>query len=58
MIRAEDYISYTARRDMTGFETEYGWIKFRFHRARRFGVGWKHSYAKTDSRGRDSTPLS
>lgn len=50
--QSDDYISYTTRRDMAELVVEHVWIKFRFHMAWGFGVGW-HRYAKTVSSGRE-----
>jgi hypothetical protein len=50
--QSDDYISYTTRRNMAELVVEHVWIKFRFHIAWGFGVGW-HRYAKTVSSGRE-----
>jgi hypothetical protein len=37
--QSDDYISYTARRNMAELAVEHVWIKFRFHGAWGFGEG-------------------
>ena len=43
--QSDDYISYTARRNMAELAVKHVWVKFRFHRAWRLGVGG-HRYTK------------
>jgi hypothetical protein len=49
--QSDDYISYTARRNMAELAVEHVWIKVRFHRAWGFGGGG-HRYASTMSSDR------
>jgi hypothetical protein len=50
--QSDDYISYTTRRNMAELVVGHVRIKFRFHIAWGFGVGW-HRYAKTVSSERE-----
>jgi hypothetical protein len=43
--QSDDYISYTARRNMAELAVKHVWVKFRFHRAWHPGVGG-HRYTK------------
>jgi len=45
--QSDEYISYTARRNMAELAVKHVWVKFRFHRAWHLGVG-KHRYTRVD----------
>jgi len=49
--QSNDYISYTARRNMAELAAGHVWVKFRFHRARHFGVSG-YRYTKDGVSGR------
>ena len=53
--QSDDYISYTARRNMAELAVKHVWVKFRFHRAWRLGVGG-HRYTKDGVKWRTPRP--